>query len=143
VNGEKVNMAKIKPPPDIPWLPRRGKPRYTSLESTDRIVLDMSFTDAMTLVGLLSNSLSNIGFMMDKVIADCSTPCEVQQYLVIMRETVQRCGRIARLVPESPVMRFYDEVEKELQDRIEELMIFHEHEHDENGDIVKIVRSVH
>jgi hypothetical protein len=129
VNGEKVNMAKIKPPPDIPWLPRRGKPRYTSLESTDRIVLDMSFTDAMTLVGLLSNSLSNIGFMMDKVIADCSTPCEVQQYLVIM--------------PESPVMRFYDEVEKELQDRIEELMIFHEHEHDENGDIVKIVRSVH
>lgn len=135
-------MAKLKPPP-----PRRSKVinalRSTSPGDPDRVTIDMSFTDAMTLVGLLSNALSNIGFMMDKVIADCSTPCEVQQYLVIMRETVQRCGRIARLVPESPVMRFYQEGEKELQDRIEELMIFHEHEHDEDGEIVKIVRSVH
>jgi hypothetical protein len=94
-----------------------------------KVVLELSYPQAVTLTGLLGNALCHFKRMLIPMMSTCESACEAQEELAQIGSATERCGVIARLLPNTPAWYFYEQEERELLERIAELATLLEHTH--------------
>lgn len=86
-----------------------------------RVLLDLSHSDALILVGLVANGFKHISEMMTLMITDCRSVDEALSLLSITATLVDKAGQIVRQVPYDETFAAYIIVEKQIREKIDEM----------------------